>query len=131
MHLRLYDFLAPELSKNITYIAEFYKGGNHIYSAVMNGGTPFFPTGFKKNAFSISMNQRNSTERTFSEFMANMGMISFGYQPAVQMVRDTLEKCDTYECAANKLAKDTLVTKAYFIVAGVKDNEGIVISRNR
>ena len=61
MHLRLYDFLAPDLTRGIMYLGEYYKGGKLIFSAVMNGGTPYFPTGYKNGAFSISLNQRNSS----------------------------------------------------------------------
>ena len=60
MHMRMLDFAAPALSKNATYMAQFYRGGQPVYEAVMVGGTAFFATGFKKGAFSISQNQRKS-----------------------------------------------------------------------
>lgn len=63
--------------------------------------------------------------------MANMGMIAYGYKMTVSLLRDTLEQCDTYECAVNKIANETIVTMGYFIVAGTKGNEGVVISKDR
>jgi len=37
LHVRLYDLLAPERSKNMLFLGEFYRNGTHLYSAVMNG----------------------------------------------------------------------------------------------
>ena len=62
MHMRILDFISPELQKPQTYIGEFYKGGNKFYSAVMTEGTHNFPTGYKQGAFSITLNQRNPTK---------------------------------------------------------------------
>jgi ABC-type microcin C transport system permease subunit YejE len=61
MHMRILDFIAPELQKPQTYIGEFYRDGKMIFSAVLTGGTPTFPTGYKQGAFSITLNQRNPT----------------------------------------------------------------------
>jgi hypothetical protein len=56
MHMRILDFGFPELMKVETYIGEFYKGGEKLYSAVLFGGTPTFLTGYKQGAFSITLN---------------------------------------------------------------------------
>ena len=56
MHMRILDFGFPELQKVQTYIGEFYKGGEKLYSAVLFGGTPTFQTGYKQGAFSITLN---------------------------------------------------------------------------
>jgi hypothetical protein len=131
MHLRLYDFLAPELSKSMLFIGEFYRNNTHLYTAVMNGGTPFFPTGIKNGSFSITINQRNAFNHSQDEYFANIGMISYGTIQTVKLIRETLEACEDFECALKKLSNDTVVTGAYFILAGVKDNDAVVISRDR
>ena len=46
--------------RNITYIANFYKGGEHIFDAVMFAGDIGVYTGMKKGAFSVSENDRQS-----------------------------------------------------------------------
>jgi len=63
--------------------------------------------------------------------LANIGMIAYGSVPSTMLIRQTMEVCSDYACALNKLANDTMVATGYFILAGVKDNEGVVISRNR
>ena len=80
MHMRLFDFLAPEISRNMSYVGEFYKGGQYLYDAVLLGGSPLIPTAFKKSAFSVTLNQRNSATRSNLEFFTNMGMVSYGYK---------------------------------------------------
>jgi len=96
----------------------------------MLAGSPFFPTAFKNGAFSVSLNQRNG-RRGSVDFLANIGMIAYGALPSCMLIRKTMEVCSDYACAFNKLANDTMIASGYFILAGVKDNEGVVISRDR
>lgn len=58
-------------------------------------------------------------------------MISAGYKQTVKLVRETMEKCDTFDCAYHMLVNEAVATSGYFILTGTKDNEGVVISRNR
>jgi hypothetical protein len=119
MHLRLYDFLAADITKNITYIADFQRGGKHLYTAVMNGGTNFFPTGMKDNQFSITLNQRNALNHSQPELFVNLGKISLGVKQTVIILRETLEKCDNYTCALDYLSNEHIVTGGYFILCGI------------
>lgn len=96
----------------------------------MTGGTPTFPTGYKEGAFSISLNQRNPT-REPTELLANFGWIASGYSQVASVLRDTLEKCEDFKCAIQKLQNDYTCAPVYFIVAGTEANEGAVISRNQ
>jgi hypothetical protein len=131
MHLRLYDFLAANTTKNITYIAEVSRGGKMLYRAVMNGGTNFFPTGMKDGAFSITLNQRNALNHSQPEFFVNLGLISMGVKQTVIKIREALESCDNYTCALNLLCNDQIVTGGYYILAGASGNDAVVITRNR
>jgi hypothetical protein len=56
LHMRLLDYGDVENTKNMTYIGEFYKNNTLLYKAVMTGGTPSSPTGYKEGKFSISLN---------------------------------------------------------------------------
>ena len=42
-----------------------------------------------------------------------------------------MEACNDYECAVNMLSNTTTCNGGYFIVAGTKLNEGVVISKSR
>ena len=63
--------------------------------------------------------------------MANIGMIAMGYSQSVKLIRDIMETCDDYDCALKKLSSEPIPSICYFILAGTKDNEGAVITRDR
>jgi len=44
--------------RDLTYVANFYKDGAHIFDAVMFAGDIGVYTGMKPNAFSVSENDR-------------------------------------------------------------------------
>jgi hypothetical protein len=80
MHLRMLDFDFPNDTRNITYVAEFFNGDSYAYEAVMFGGLAAMQTGFKRGAFSISLNQRTpSNEDSIIDFIENTGMILMSY----------------------------------------------------
>jgi len=47
------------------------------------------------------------------------------------LTRKTLDECDDFQCAHKRLAYDEIVSLAYVQLAGIKDNEGVVITRKR
>ncbi len=54
-----------------------------------------------------------------------------GFPQAAAVLRDTLEKCNNFTCALSKLQNDTTSAPVYYILAGTKDYEGVVISRDQ
>lgn len=53
------------------------------------------------------------------------------YNQPAWTIRETLETCADYQCAFNKLSTDTLIAPGYLVVAGVKGDEGAIITRDR
>ncbi len=47
------------------------------------------------------------------------------------LTREVLENSTSFNDAVNKFSKENIVAPAYFIVGGVKENEGVVITRNQ
>jgi hypothetical protein len=65
--------------RNITYQGEFYKNGQHLYTAVMYAGLNGVPTGWR-DEFSISINNRKPSNRTNpADLLENIGLIFMGY----------------------------------------------------
>jgi hypothetical protein len=94
MHLRMLDFDYPDDMRNITYIAEFHRDGEYQYEAVMFGGLAGMQTGFKRGAFSISLNQREPSDQTsWSDFIENADLIFLSYNQPSWVIRDTLAEC--------------------------------------
>ena len=63
--------------------------------------------------------------------MANLGAISLGVKQPSTVFREVLERCTTYACAYDELHDGYMVSPSYITLVGIKDNEGVVISRNR
>ena len=58
-------------------------------------------------------------------------MLFSGFDEISWLIRNCLEKCETYECARKYLEKGKINALGYIILAGTKGDEGVVISRNR
>jgi acid ceramidase len=96
----------------------------------MFAGTVGVYTGIKKGAFSISENQREFNEQE-SGLVENLAMLFSGYTEISWLVRETLTECYSFKCAHQKLVHTPISAIGYLILAGTKDDEGVVISRNR
>lgn len=51
--------------------------------------------------------------------------------PLSILTREVLLKAETYDQAVDMLSRHLLIAPAYFIVGGVKPNEGVVITRDQ
>jgi hypothetical protein len=118
------------MMRNITYNANFYKDGKHIFDAVMFAGDIGIYTGFKEGAFSLSENDREIIH-DWESFMKNVAMIFIGYKEISWITREALIQCDDFECAFNHLVSTPIIAPGYLILAGTKDYQGAVISRDR
>jgi hypothetical protein len=58
-------------------------------------------------------------------------MMFGGYKEISWIVREALESCDDYDCAYNHLKTTEINALGYIILAGTKDDEGVIISRDR
>jgi len=97
MHLRMLDFMFPDETRNLTYIAQFYNGEDYAFEAVMFGGLAAMQTGFKRGAFSISINQRTPSDgSSFIDMIENTGMIFASYNQPCWVIRDTLTQCNDF-----------------------------------
>lgn len=118
--------------KKITFEAHYMKGGKHIFTSIQFSGIVGIYTGFKNNAFSVSENQRTVTDGSdMMGFITNAGMILSGYKAISWVIREALETCDTFDCARVYLSQTPIIADGYIILAGLKDYEGMIISRNR
>jgi N-acylethanolamine-hydrolysing acid amidase len=61
----------------------------------------------------------------------NLVMLFSGYNEISWELRNVLDTCDSWECANKRLSSDNINALGYIILAGTKENEGVVISRNR
>jgi hypothetical protein len=130
IHERLLDFNFPNETRVLTYLAKYYRGDEYLFDALMFAGDTNVFTGYKEGAFSITLNQRKP-DGSSTDLAVNLGLIFSGYNQVAWTIRETLTNCTDYACALEKLQTDHMVAPAYFILAGTKNNEGAIISRDR
>jgi N-acylethanolamine-hydrolysing acid amidase len=92
IHARNLDFLNPEMMRQITYEANFYRNGTFLYRATMFAGLNGVMTGERPNAFSISLNSRTPSNRVnIGNIILNIGAYIFSAPQVTKVIRDTLE----------------------------------------
>jgi len=129
IHGRVMDFTFADDMRRTTYNAEFVNGEDFLFNAVMFGGTTGIYTGMRPNAFSLSLNQRFPNTKNW-KLLENMVMLFGGYQEISWLNRKALTECSDFDCAYKMISKTPITAKAYPVLSGVKNNEGVVITRN-
>jgi len=136
IHGRNLDFWAgmgfTDSLKNMTYIANFVKGGKTVFQATTFAAFSGVLSGIRPNGFSVTINTRfypQGLGDMFYEIIAaieekNASLVSF-------LTRETLEHVSTYDAALYDLSNDELIADVFYTVAGSQTNQGAVISRNR
>ena len=128
MHLRNLDFDGADYFRTITYQAEFKRGDDHLFDAMMFAGNVGVYTGFKEGKFSISENQRWPNENK-SGLLANLALDFLGFNEISWSIRNALTNLNTYEDAFAYLKDNKISALGYIILGG--PTSGAVISRNR
>eukprot|EP00347_Sterkiella_histriomuscorum_P004243 403361198 len=130
VHQRNLDFYFADHSRELVYIAKFYRGDQYLYDGVFFGGIVATYTAYKEGSFAITLNQRSPSHSKL-ELAQNIARIFMGYTQSGWAIRDALATCHNYDCAVSKLSTEPHVAPSYLIISGIKDNEGIVITRDR
>lgn len=132
LHDRNLDFPFSPVMRNVTYVAHFYKGDQYLFESTMFAGYNGILTGIKKGAYSISINGRSPSQHSsILEFVKNIAVVFAGYKQNTKLTRDIFLSCDSYDCAFEKLKESPVSATSYFAIAGLKNNEGAIISRDR
>jgi len=136
LHGRNLDFWAgmgfTDTLKNMTLIANYQKSGKTVFQATTFAGYVGVLSGFKNNAFSVTIDTRfypDGIGELFYEVIAgitekNASLVTF-------LSRTVMEKETNYDAALQGLSQSTLIADVYYILAGVSAGQGAVISRNR
>jgi len=124
------DFAFADAVRNITFKAEVFKKGVHIYDSVTFAGFVGVFTAHKANKYTISLNARGE-EKSVANYFEVMSEIYVGIAEIAMAARDIVESCDDYACLMSTVPDSSTVVNMYFIVAGVNPNEGAVISKSK
>ncbi len=132
-----YDFTTP-IAK-VSYQINYYKDGKIAFRTNVLGGFIGFITAEKPGIFSISANQRTSPNvnkmKVWDRILGrgiNYLELFFNKRTNLLMnVRRVVETAESYQEAIDMLTNNTSIAPAYYIVSGVKSNEGAVITMGR
>jgi len=124
-HGRNLDYGDIPVLRNSTYVA-YYTNNK---SETLYVGTPFFGyaglwTGFKKDAFSISGDERDQ-----GSIIDNIESIHDDYWPSGWLIRDVLINQNNYQEALDRLNNTKLMAPVYYILGGTKYPQGAVVTR--
>lgn len=115
--------------ETMTFRARYTHSGKYAFDSVQFAGVVGLYTGMKANAFSISQNTREFTKDPIY-LLENLLMLFSGYTEQSWLIREVLDTCDDWTCAHETLRDTSVDALGYFIVAGTKQDEGVIIARN-
>jgi len=136
LHARNMDFwdgiwLSAHL-KNVTFTAEYHSLGKLKYVSTNFVGYMGIFSGMKPKAFSISIDTRRVGFTDITEYVKrlisdithrNASLVTF-------LSRKVLDEATDYDHAVALLNSSPIAGEVYYIVGGVKDTQGVVLSRN-
>lgn len=132
IHGRNFDMAVPGLS-NITLQYNFIKNGKTIYIGTGFVGYIGLINAMKPYRYSISVNSRVFQGDHFGRLnlLENINSANRGGKPIGTFVRDIIVVSDNYNQIIKKLNNTILIDVAYYIIAGIGNNQASVITRNR
>jgi len=109
---------------------DYQRKGKTVYRAVHFAGYIGMLTAVKKNAFTMTINERFALDGGYVGILEWLMGISQGKWMGF-LTRDTLDNATDYKSAVSMLSKTEMIAPAYFIVGGTKSGEACIITRSR
>ncbi|KAK0143167.1 N-acylethanolamine-hydrolyzing acid amidase [Merluccius polli] len=128
-HGRNLDY-PKEILRNLTVDVHFVKKGEVAYHGTSFAGYVGLWTGQSPKRFTISGNQRGK-DHLWNWWKNVVSAILLKRSPVSWLVRETLEGAVDFQEAVLRLSKTPIITGVYYIVAGMRAREGVVITRDR
>jgi hypothetical protein len=117
VHLRTLDWPLPRMGE-ATRLFRFRQGAREFVSVGVPGQVSVL-SGMLPGAYSVTIN-----------WAPPASMPTFEFGPAF-LLRHTLENCDGYSAAVEKLRRTTLSTSVFFTVCGTEPGQACVIERTQ
>lgn len=127
LHGRNLDYGFKDQFVNLMTRLEFYENGEFLFEGDGIAGYVGIITGLKKNSFTVSINERFSTN-----YLDTLYQIIFKKAQAVPFfIRRVLGKAKNFNEAVELFKNEEFGAPCYLIVSGINKNEGVVITRDR
>ncbi|XP_064415590.1 N-acylethanolamine-hydrolyzing acid amidase isoform X2 [Latimeria chalumnae] len=126
-HGRNLDYDFGDILRNLTIDVNFIRKGKIAYTGTTFLGYVGLWTGQSPNKFTVS-----GDERDVGEWWENaISGFLFRNSPVSWLLRNTLSDAEDFQAAVLQLAKTPIIADVYYIVGGVRPDEGVVITRDR
>jgi len=118
--------------KQVAFISDFRQGGKTVFTGTSFAGYVGALSAMRPGAFSITIDTRFYPEGAYEIFYEIIAAIVEKNANLVAFLsRDCVQYKTSYADALKTLSSANLIADVYYIIAGTKQNEGAVISRNR
>lgn len=114
-----------ELLSKLLVNVEYYKDGKRLFAVDTVAGSVFALTGVRFGAFAINVDTRAA--KSFEDDL--ISVIKNNAIPTCWLLRKVLEEEVDYASANKRLRTERIAAPVYYIVSGIKPNEGMVIER--
>lgn len=125
MHGRNLDFEMWEILSKLVVNVEYYRGGQRVFSVDTVAGSVFALTGIRHGAFALNVDTRKA-KHFYDDLIS---ILVDGGMPTCWLLRKTLEQETSYTAALNRIKTERIGGPVYYIISGVKPNEGCVVER--
>ena len=126
-----------EFLTNLTYQANFYKDGQLIMRGNGYAGMIGLVAGEKMGYFGLSINQRNTLDRSYiTNWIRGLSSNLYyflwkKYSNTPYIVKKILLEAQTFEDVLKMTNDCQLVSPVYFVISGNEPNQGIILSKGR
>ena len=125
LHGRNLDYVVPKAMRELVANIEFLRNGQLLYRATTFIGYFGVLTGVKPGAFAISLDQRVPK----GSIWRNIANAAIGNTGNTFAIRKAFETFATYEETVQYLCEVPLITDSYYIISGVSELQGAIITR--
>lgn len=126
LHGRNLDFPMMRLLSNLVVTIDYYQGHKKVFTIDHVLGSVFALTGIRYGAFAVNVDTRYATSNIAEVF----NILVEDAMPDVWLLRRVLAEETNYADALQRLKTTRIGAPVYFMISGVKDNEGCVIERD-
>jgi len=121
------DYNIHEAMKNITIVVDWQREGTTIFTSVMYVGTIGFNTVQRTGAWSLTHDERDqgSIGLNWFDVFVRHRVLTFS------RIRLIAQEATTYDAAVQAVKGAALSAASYFVLAGVRSGEGVLLTRGR
>lgn len=130
LHGRNMDFGMYEYFSKLLAVVDIYLGNTYICTIDSIVGSVFALTGIKPGKFAINEDTRTAKSDQIDFITVFYNLLFKSYTPSAWLIREVLISQNSFAAARKILIETTVDAPIYYILSGIKPNEGTVIEKS-